>query len=369
MFKRTLIAASLTVAALASAQAMAVTGGGATLPAALYKGSADSILPASFSYAAVGSGAGKIAFLTNNPAGFSTTGTVHFAGSDSILNASELSTYKNTYNASYGPLIQLPSVATSVAIPYKKAGQTALNLTSAQLCEVFSGQKTTWGALLGTSDATTIRVVYRNVSSGTSEILTRHLNSVCPTQFATNSTFTSARIGGIALPSNWVGVANTSEVATAVNAVDGSIGYVGPDGVDATSNAVVARVNGVQPTALNVTLALSSVNPPANAIDAADPSKWSPVVANPTSGYKLAAYTNFIFGQCYKDATVAAAVKAFLTQHYSNPGNNTATQAHKFVAVPNAWKTAVTANFITNTSGNNLDINNASVCNAIGRPL
>jgi hypothetical protein len=29
----------------------------------------------------------------------------------------------------------------------------------------------------------------------------------------------------------------------------------------------------------------------------------------------------------------------------------------------------VTANFITNTSGNNLDINNASVCNAIGRPL
>ena len=66
---------------------------------------------------------------------------------------------------------------------------------------------------------------------------------------------------------------------------------------------------------------------------------------------------------------MAADVKAFLTTHYSNPGNNTATQAHKFVAVPNAWKTAVTANFITNTSGNNLDINNASVCNAIGRPL
>ncbi|MFJ5253638.1 substrate-binding domain-containing protein [Pseudomonas sp. NPDC088414] len=370
MFKRTLIAASLTVAALASAQAMAVTGGGATLPAALYKGSADSILPANFSYAAVGSGAGKIAFLTNNPAGFSTTGTVHFAGSDSILSASEISTYNTTYGASYGPLIQLPSVATSVAIPYKKAGQTALNLTSAQLCDAFSGAKTTWGQLLGTTDTTPIRVVYRNVSSGTSEILSRHLNSVCPTQFATNSTFTNARLpAGSALPSNWVGVANTADVATAVNAVDGSIGYVGPDGVDATSNAVVARVNGVQPTSLNVTLALSSVSAPSTPAQAANPANWSPVVANPASGYKLAAYTNFIFGQCYKDATVAAAVKAFLTQHYSNPGNNTATQAHKFVAVPNAWKTAVTANFITNTSGNNLDINNASVCNAIGRPL
>lgn len=119
MFKRTLIAASLTVAALASAQAMAVTGGGATLPAALYKGSADSILPANFSYAAIGSGGGKTAFLTNNPAGFSTTGTVHFAGSDSILSAAELNTYTTTYGASFGPLIQLPSVATSVAIPYK----------------------------------------------------------------------------------------------------------------------------------------------------------------------------------------------------------------------------------------------------------
>jgi hypothetical protein len=154
-----------------------------------------------------------------------------------------------------------------------------------------------------------------------------------------------------------------------VNAVDGSIGYVGPDGVDATSNAVVARVNGVQPTSLNVTLALSSVSAPSTPAQAANPANWSPVVANPASGYKLAAYTNFIFGQCYKDAAVAADVKAFLTTHYSIPGNNTATQAHKFVAVPNAWKNAVTANFITNSSGNNLDINNASVCNAIGRPL
>lgn len=119
MFKRTLIAASLTVAALASAQAMAVTGGGASLPAALYKGSANSILPANFSYAVTGSGVGKSAFLTNNAAQFSTTGTVHFAASDSILSASELSTYTSNFGASYGPLIQLPSVATSVAIPYK----------------------------------------------------------------------------------------------------------------------------------------------------------------------------------------------------------------------------------------------------------
>ena len=366
MFKRTLIAASLTVAALASAQAMAVTGGGASLPAALYKGSANSILPANFSYAVTGSGVGKSAFLTNNSAQFSTTGTVHFAGSDSILSASELSTYTTNFGTSYGPLIQLPSVATSVAIPYKKAGQTALNLTSTQLCNALSGSVTDWGTLLGTSDTTPIRVVYRNVSSGTTEILSRHLNAVCPGKFAVNSTFSNARLpAGSALPSTWVGVANTADVATAVNAVDGSIGYVGPDGVNATSNAVVARVNGVQPTNANVTLALSTAALPTAP---ANPAQWAPVVPNPATGYPIVAYTNFIFGQCYKDAAVAADVKAFLTTHYSNPGNNVATVAHSFTPVPNNWKTAVTANFITNTSGNNLDINNANACNGAGRP-
>lgn len=367
MFKRTLIAASLTVAALASAQAMAVTGGGASLPAALYKGSANSILPANFSYAVTGSGIGKSAFLTNTASQFGTTGTVHFAGSDSVLSGKELSDYSAAFGASYGPLIQLPSVATSVAIPYKKAGNTTLNLTSAQLCDALSGAKTTWGQLFSTTDATPIRVVYRSTSSGTTEILSRHLNSICPTQFAVNTTFTKARLpADSAVPATWVGVATTAEVAAAVNAVDGSIGYVGPDGVNVNSNAVVARVNSVLPTSGNVNTALSSAPLPTTP---SNPAQWSPVVANPTSGYAMAAYTNFIFGQCYKDAAVASDVRAFLTKHYSTPGNNVAVAAHSFIPVPGAWKTAVTDNFITNASGNNLNINNTTACNTIGRPL
>lgn len=367
MFKRIEMVLMSAAVALTSAQAMAVTGGGSTLPAALYTGSANSILPANFSYAAVGSGAGKTAFLTNNAAGFNTTGTVHYAASDSILSAAELSTYNSSFGVLFGPLIQVPSVATSVAIPYKKAGQTALNLTSAQLCDVFAGNKTTWGALLGSADNTPIRVVYRNISSGTTEILARHLNSVCPSQFITSTNFTNARLpSGSALPSNWVGVASNFDVVTAVNAVDGSIGYSGPDGLTVANNAVVARVNGVLPTLANVALALSSValpNTPYN------PAQWAPVVPNPAAGYKLAAYTNLIFGQCYKDAGVASDVRAFLTKHYSVPGNVAASVAHGFGPLPTNWKNAVTANFLSNTSGNNLDINNPYVCNGIGRPL
>lgn len=366
MFKRIGVAA-LVSAALVSGQAMAVTGGGASLPSALYKGSANSILPMNFSYAVTGSGIGKSAFLNNNPAGFGTVGTVHFAGSDSILSAVEMSTYNVNFSAAYGPLIQVPSVATSVVITYKKAGQTALNLTSAQLCDAFSGSKITWGELLGTNDYTPIRVVYSNTSSGTSEILTRHLNAVCPTKFATNATFINARLSfGSPLPSNWVGVSNSFDVASAVSAVDGSIGYSGPDGIAVTNNAVVARVNGVMPTLANVTIALSSAPLPTTP---SYPVQWVPVVANPSSGYAMSGYSNLLFGQCYRDAAVANDLRAFLAKHYSVPGNTAAAAAHGFAPLPTIWKNAVTANFITNTTGNNLDINNPSVCNGIGRPL
>jgi hypothetical protein len=55
--------------------------------------------------------------------------------------------------------------------------------------------------------------------------------------------------------------------------------------------------------------------------------------------------------------------RAFLTKHYSVPGNVAASVAHGFGPLPTNWKNAVTADFLTNT------INNPYVCNGIGRPL
>ena len=54
-----LVATALLATAGAASAQTAVTGGGASLPADLYKGAADSILPANFSYAVTGSGTGK----------------------------------------------------------------------------------------------------------------------------------------------------------------------------------------------------------------------------------------------------------------------------------------------------------------------
>jgi ABC-type phosphate transport system substrate-binding protein len=360
MFKRTMIAASLVVAAMASAQSMAaVVGGGATLPQDLYNDAA--FRPSTFApYVGVGSGAGKTAFLNNTAAGFGSTGPVHYAGSDSILSAAEISGYNS---AAFGPLIQIPSVGTSVTIPYKKSGNTTLNLTSAQLCQAFSGQATTWGALLGTADTTPIRIVYRSGSSGTTEILSRHLNSQCPTLFTTNSTFTTANAG--TEPANWIAVASSSAMASTVAATEGAIGYVSPDAVNPASNAVVSRVNGLLPTVGNVTTALSAIAPPAGAARS-NPANWAPVLANPATGYSLVAYTFLDLGQCYRDATVTTDLRSFLTKHYAGSNNNDALiAAHDFIPLNTQWKNAIRSTFLTS---NSLAIGDTSTCNGIGRP-
>src|SRR3546814_19769446 len=97
MFKRNVLAVSLTLAGLCAAQAaMAdVNGGGATLPQPLYQTSG--VLTAGFApYIGVGSGAGKAAFLNNDYTRFvpgDTSKNVHWAGSDSKLTQPELDAY------------------------------------------------------------------------------------------------------------------------------------------------------------------------------------------------------------------------------------------------------------------------------------
>nr|B3EWG9.1 RecName: Full=NAD(+) ADP-ribosyltransferase; Short=PARPSss; AltName: Full=Poly(ADP-ribose) polymerase-like thermozyme [Saccharolobus solfataricus] len=80
-----------------------INGGGATLPQKLYQTSG--VLTAGFApYIGVGSGNGKAAFLTNDY---------------TKLTATELSTYATNLQPTWGKLIQVPSVATSVAIPFR----------------------------------------------------------------------------------------------------------------------------------------------------------------------------------------------------------------------------------------------------------
>ncbi|WP_434697726.1 substrate-binding domain-containing protein [Pseudomonas sp. Z1-14] len=395
MFKRNVLAVSLTLAGLCAAQAaMAdVNGGGATLPQPLYQTSG--VLTAGFApYIGVGSGAGKAAFLTNDYTKFvagNTSKNVHWAGSDSKLSTTELNNYVTAHGAAWGPLIQVPSVATSVAIPFNKTGTANVNLSVAQLCGVFAGTLTDWNQITGSGRSGPITVTYRAESSGTTELFTRFLNAKCPTAvpavpgtFAITTNFASSY--SLGLPAGAVAATGSQAVMDAVNAAQGRITYMSPDyaattlaGLDDATK--VARVAGVSPAPANVSAAIAAVTVPA-AANRANPNAWVPVfaattnpsdpsvVAYPTTGYPILGFTNVIFSQCYANAAQTTQVRDFFTRHYNATAansNDAAITANRFVPLPAAWKQAVRSSFLTST--NALSIGNTNVCNGIGRPL
>ncbi|WP_268798211.1 substrate-binding domain-containing protein [Pseudomonas huanghezhanensis] len=382
MFKRTLIAASMAVAALASAQSMAaVTGGGATLPLPLY--TTAGVLSSGFdTYTGGGSGAGKTAFLTNTPSAIGKTANVDFAGSDSVLTAAELSTYASAHNAAWGPLIQVPSVGTSVAVPFNKAGATAVNLTTAQLCGVFAGTITNWSQIANSGSAAPITVVYRAESSGTTELFTRYLNSRCgssvPGTFAVTTTFSGSYSGG--LPSNFTPATGSDGVSAALKVADGRITYLSPDWA-ATSEAgladtaKVAQINGASPSTANVSAAVATVSAPATAAERAVPANWARTfgtggIAYPTSGYPIIGFTNLIFSQCYADSTDTSQVLDFLNRHYgvsTGTNNDASIKANRFVPMSDTFKAAVRSSFTSSLSS--LSVGRSNVCNGIGRPM
>ena len=396
MFKRNVLAVSMTLAALCSAQAaMAdINGGGATLPQPLYQTAG--VLTAGFApYIGVGSGNGKAAFLTNDytkfVAGVSNK-NVHWAGSDSKLTATELSTYVSAKQPTFGKLIQVPSVATSVAIPFNKAGDAAVDLSVNELCGVFSGRITDWSEISGADRTGPITLVYRSEASGTTELFTRFLNAKCAEarDFAITTTFASSYAGG--LPATAVPAALSQGVMNALAAGDGRITYMSPDFAATTLEGLddatkVARVGkneatgaeGVSPAPGNVSAAIGLVPVPAATPTTvrANPDNWVPVfgkpgvagtVAYPASGYPILGFTNLIFSQCYANAGQTTQVRDFFTKHFGASANNDAAiSANRFVPLPANWKTAITDTFLTSTSA--LSIGKSDVCNGIGRPL
>ncbi|RTQ87144.1 MULTISPECIES: substrate-binding domain-containing protein [Stenotrophomonas] len=388
--------ALLATAGAASAQQSLVNGGGASLPSDLYKGSTDSILPSNFSYAVTGSGKGKQAFLENKIAIFIPTGTgnVHFAGSDSVLSQAEIDTYNTTYNSAssttkFGPLLQLPSVATSVTIPFNKVDPagSSVDLTVAQACGIFSGKITNWSSI-GTGRSGPIKVFYRSESSGTSELLTRFLTSAC--QPADVSGTTLKLTGGVpafsvqstfanlfsTIPSNFEAAPtapNTNAgtlLFNAVNANDGAIGYVGPDVIPNLKDATkVAKLKGYSPDEVSVAATLNTIAPPSSAADIANPAKWVPVFTNPSAGYPIAGYTNLVFGQCYRTALPRTAVRNFLEAHYNlgaTGTNDAAVRAHGFIPLTQVWREAIANNLIAASAPNGLS--NANTCTTgVGR--
>ncbi|MEH6498360.1 MAG: substrate-binding domain-containing protein [Pseudoalteromonas distincta] len=390
------------VMGMAGAASAAVVGGGATLPEDLY-GKAQSpthglgILHqgADFNpYVGVGSSAGKRAFFNNassefvwdhdnNPATpdvpyYSTAVTVDYAGSDSLVTQSEVDSYNTNSATAYGPMIQVPSVLTSVTVPYNITGRTSVNLTSAQLTQIFADPSIErWNQVVGFEslpDSRLIKVVYRTDGSGTTEIFLRHLNAINP---ALVSQVSNSFSGTIDVSSaKYIGANGSDGVVTALANNPDSITYVSPDKVDFDNPAEVASINGDLPTEVNVQSALTGIVPPIfNARN--NPVNWgigyaasgiSPI-ANPTEGYPIVGATNLIFSQCYLDGDDSDKIRTFFDQHYASGStvNDAAITAGSFIKLPENWRSAVYNAFYTQSSA--LSVGNANVCNGKGRPL
>lgn len=374
-----------------------VVGGGASLPEFLYSSEIAAFGP-NHIYAITGSGIGKGSLLGNNPnytnvaggdtfnnvyATARTDTVVHYAGSDSILSGSEISTYNTNRQATEGNLIQIPSVGTAVGIPFKKAGLTSLTLNDDQLCGIFSGKVTDWSAISSTVSGP-ISVVYRADSSGTSEIFTRHLNAVCKVGATGNSnvafvvsTKFADSFAGTTIPANFVARSLSSGVRDGVGAGN-AIGYLSPDYINttlapsstvATQNLTAASLvnatnsTAYQPTATFATLGLNSL--PALGSNLADPATWGLTVAQPASGYPIVGLTYLDHVQCYKDATVQSKVLAFLDRHTTYSGTNDnrpLIRNNGFAPLPTTLVSAIRDNLINNVNSKNVNIGNATAC-------
>ncbi|WP_423368256.1 substrate-binding domain-containing protein [Burkholderia sp. LMG 32019] len=381
---------------------------------------------ATFTYFSVGSGAGQNAFLNNQPtyfgAGANTASAVYFANSDAALTGAQVTAYNaSTVGSNSGPLIQIPYIVTAITVPVvngpavtsTKTPQTtpgqahSIALNDDDLCGIFSGKLTNWNQVANPEGGNyslnaPIKVVYRADGSGTTELLTRHLAAVCTTantasgvKFIDSLTFANTSAFPSGVPANFVaasgsgGVRNT--LTTLSSAGTAAVAYLSPDYTNtfiASQSTVVTPSGALQlplaslfnktanayyaPTYSNATTAVNTTAAPSNQATASDPTQWVPVsgaayasLANPSSGYPVSGTSQIILSQCYADPTVASNVQSFLNNHYTSASNATVVHGNGFDTVPSGFKTAILADFLSNSSTYGLDINDASACGFI----
>jgi ABC-type phosphate transport system substrate-binding protein len=374
-----------------------------------------------------GSGSGQAAFLNNdltcdsnkvlnlnNKACSGTliggADTVIYGASDATFTTTQISQWANESvgQAAAGNLIQLPSMGVGVGIPVvnkKVTTNGGVTLTDADLCGIFSGKITNWSGTSAAKKLTAgaITVVYRSDGSGTSFLLLNHFAAVCTSSnsnfvlpITPQTTFANVfTLNNQSVPANFVGESGSQAVASYMAGVSGTtvtsaIGYLSPDftTIDPKSNAVLTNgamsplvvaavasgsTKGYTPTVTNITNALNhasqgtNLKPPTTAAEGANPTNWVPLIQTVTTGYPIVGYTTFDFAQCYASPTIATAVIAFMTDHYStNATYATSIANNGFVSITasgaKAFATPIARGILGNDYKWNDNIENATAC-------
>ncbi|HEY9130362.1 MAG TPA: substrate-binding domain-containing protein [Dyella sp.] len=183
-----------------------------------------------------------------------------FVVSDAPLSDTEYGTFVTNNGAIKGEPIQFPIAVGSVALIYHNSDPalpSQLNLTTAQVCRVFSGVITNWNQIDSSFLPKPITVVYRSDGSGATFNLMNHLNAVCNafipsgSHFIVDQLFTKG-VSGLPLSSlstTKLAADGDPVVIAAVNVNDGAIGYGGAADLlnSGGSNARYAKVDNFDP--------------------------------------------------------------------------------------------------------------------------
>jgi phosphate transport system substrate-binding protein len=233
-----------------------LNGAGSTFAAPIYEqwGSVLKSQGLTVNYNPVGSGAGVADLQTK---------TVQFAGSDPALKPADKSGLK-------GPALQFPIAFGAITVSYNLPGvKSGLKLDGATIADIFLGKVTKWndpeiaklnpGAKL---PSTSITVVHRNDSSGTTAGFTTFLDDYSP---AWNSKVGSDK--EVKWPTG-TGAAKNAGVAAAIKQTQGSIGYVEQAYalLNGFTYAAVKNAHGqfVLPTIPNTSLAAAGIKVPSD---------------------------------------------------------------------------------------------------------
>lgn len=152
--------AAIGAGATASAQST-ISGAGATFPAPFYQRAFAGLASQGVrvNYQSVGSGAGVRQFIA---------GTVDFGATDEPIKASEAAQVRRG-------VIQFPAVGGTIAVAFNKADCPRINLTQAQVADIFLGKITTWDQLKCGKGK--ITVAHRSDGSGTTFAFTNSLSA------------------------------------------------------------------------------------------------------------------------------------------------------------------------------------------------
>jgi phosphate transport system substrate-binding protein len=279
------------------------------------------------SYNPTGSGAGVTQFIAKQ---------VDFAGSDSALSKDQVD--PAAARCGGNPAWNLPLVFGPVALGYNVPGVDKLVVNADVLAKIFSGGITTWNdpaiAALNsgaTLPATKITPIYRSDSSGTTDNFQKYLGAAAPDSWTKGAG--KEFQGGAG-----EGAQKTAGVVQAVQATEGSIGYVEKGFADQAKLATAQIDTGSGPVALTDDTAKTAIDSAKFAADGNDLKlDLNSLYATKAAGaYPLMLATYEIVCSKGYDADTSAAVKSFLTVS-ANDGQ-AGLSAAGYVPLPDAFK-------------------------------